>query len=137
MTTRPDASLPARAGLSEQDLIIAELFDRYIQQRERGESLDAADLLAAASEHGAVAADVLAVLIACYEATRARDDADRGPPGMPQPLARLPGLSVEADAGSSMSERIRSSSNFGRFALVRLSEARFAGSIPLRPASWE
>jgi hypothetical protein len=78
MTTPPDASMPGRPSLSQQDLIIAALVRRYIQRREHGETPYTDELLAAAAEHGDTATDVLRVLLACYEATRAREDAARG-----------------------------------------------------------
>jgi hypothetical protein len=78
MTTRPDANIPGRASLSERDRIVAELFARYIQRRHRGEEPHAHDLLAAAAEHGDTATDVLRVLLASYDATRARNDPAHG-----------------------------------------------------------
>jgi hypothetical protein len=93
MTTRPDANQAGRAALSQQDLIIAELFERYIQRRERGERPYAPDLLAAAAEHGDTATDMLGVLLACYDATRAREDAGRRRPGTP-PHDRTPAQAV-------------------------------------------
>jgi hypothetical protein len=70
MSTRPDADRPGRVALSEQHLIITELFDRYIQRRQHGDQPHAYDLLAAAAEHGDTATDVLLVLV---PATRQRE----------------------------------------------------------------
>jgi hypothetical protein len=83
MSTQPDANRPGPAALSQQDRIIAELFKRYIQRRQRGEKPYADDLLAAAAEHGDTATDVLRVLLACYDARRAREDPARGRPDTP------------------------------------------------------
>jgi hypothetical protein len=97
MTTPPDAgNRRGRATLSQHDLIIAELFDRYIQRRDRGETPYAHDLLAAAAEYRDTATDVLRVLLGCYEATRAREDPARGRPDTPPHERTPPGLWAEA-----------------------------------------
>jgi hypothetical protein len=86
MTTPPKAGdRRERAALSQQHLIIADLFARYIQRREHGHSPYADDLLAAAGEHGDTATDVLRVLLASYDATKARDNAARGRPATTPP----------------------------------------------------
>ena len=68
--TRPDADLPAREPLSEQDLLVAGLLGRYIERREHGQTPYAQDLLSVAAEHGDAAICTLRILLACYEAMR-------------------------------------------------------------------
>lgn len=75
--TRPDADLPGREPLSDQELLIAELVGRYIERRQHGHAPDAQDLVAVAAEHGDAAVNILCFLLACYEAGRAHLDSDR------------------------------------------------------------
>jgi hypothetical protein len=69
--------------LTEQDLAIAALVGRYIERREHQETPCVHDLLAAATEFGDAAVDVLRTLLACYEAMRAYGDRDPRPSGNP------------------------------------------------------
>jgi hypothetical protein len=91
MSTQPDANRPRRAALSQHDRIIAELLARYIQRRERGGKPYADDLLAAAAGHGDTSTDVLRVLLACHDATRASEDPARGRPDTPPDGGTPPG----------------------------------------------
>jgi hypothetical protein len=68
-----------RAELTEQDLAIAALVGRYIERREHHQTPRVHDLLAAATEFGDTAVDVLRTLLACYEAMRACRDGDPCP----------------------------------------------------------
>jgi hypothetical protein len=61
---------PEGPELSEQDLAIAALVGRYIERRERHETPCVHDLLAAASEFGDTAVDVLRIVLATYKAMR-------------------------------------------------------------------
>lgn len=63
-----------RAELTETDLAIAALVGRYVERREHHDTPRVHDLLAAATEFGDAAVDVLRTVIACYEAMRADDD---------------------------------------------------------------
>ena len=74
----PDYPNPAeRLELTDRDLAIATLVGRYIERREQGDSPRVHDLLAAAQEFGAAAADELPSVLAFYEATRAGEGSER------------------------------------------------------------
>ena len=74
MIDRHDRDPVERAELTEQDLAVATLVGRYIERRETGEPPCAHQLLAAATEFGDTAVDVLRTVLARYEAMRASDD---------------------------------------------------------------
>ena len=75
--SRPDADLPGREPLSDQELLVAELVGRYIERREHGQDPHARDLVAVAAEHGDAAVNILCYLLACYEAGRAHLNSSR------------------------------------------------------------
>ena len=64
---------PDGPELSEQDLAIAALVARYIERREHHQTPCVDDLLAAATEFGDTAVDVLSIVLATYEAMRLYD----------------------------------------------------------------
>jgi hypothetical protein len=70
-----ESDRPDGPQLSEQDLVIAALVGRYVERRERREAPCVHDLLAAASEFGDTAVDVLRIVLATYEAMRLYDAA--------------------------------------------------------------
>ena len=76
MSARHDREPAERPELTERDLALATLVGRYIERREQGDSPRVHDLLAAAQEFGAAAADELRSVLAFYEAMRASEDAD-------------------------------------------------------------
>jgi hypothetical protein len=84
--SRPDADLPSREPLSEQDLLVAGLLGRYIERREHGHAPQAQDLLAVAAEYGDTAVCTLRILLACYDAMRASEPGRRSA-GRPAPGA--------------------------------------------------
>ena len=72
-----DRDHPGPAGrerLTEKDLAVAALVGRYIERRERHQTLRVRELLAVAAEFGDTAVDVLLTVLACYEAMRAEGD---------------------------------------------------------------
>jgi len=77
MSDRRHPGRAGRAELSEQDLAVAALVGRYIERREHHETPCVHDLLAAAADFGDSAVDVLRTVLACYEAMRAYESADR------------------------------------------------------------
>lgn len=80
MTDRTPIDPAERAELDEQDLAIATLIGRYVERRESGGPPSAHDLIAAARELGADAAEKLCAILAVYESMR---------PAETQPASRI------------------------------------------------
>ena len=77
MSARDDRDPAERPELTERELAIATLVGRYIERRENGARPAVHDLLAAAQEFGAAAADELRDVLAFYEAMRASEAGGR------------------------------------------------------------